>query len=605
MKLPALCALAAVAGLWLAAGASRATDRLPATTDLERRQPVNPMLSTPDGQRPSAAVLRAFARFDDDRDGALSEAEWARYAREPEGVPLDPDGDGRISPAEFQETLLRLRYPREVSCNPTMVDVYRGGRLLSAAGEWRYALERYAYQIADTGDSPSGLVGNGRCAAMVNGVGAARRLFEKALTVDPACNEAYLDLAMADAALDREFETALRTGLRRLKMVRAVRLDASTGYWYDLHVQRMVERVASFLKTRARQPRAAAELRRFARVELPVRFPEPGPEAPSLFRAAQLFQTGLFAEAERVVRAVERRDPRDWRVTATRAAMRLGRGLPSEVNGLIDRARVQGAPADLLTCLALGLAAARKDHAAVVGRIAGLQVLKVLPWRCEEAAWQLAYQGNLGDALRVLRPSALLPGRGLVNDLLMGYCNARLGQVDAALEYLPRLATLLSAEAWSLRISAGLAQRLGRVADANRLWEMICWREPWESDAWVSFAETSRLLGQLPVDPFPLLAGMRFSPITSSGWPVLASGWLRYYRDFVLTEFGPTEVANFLTVSWDETLHQLAAELDESGKTVYRLAQEYGWMIQAQLLDLLLLGLTGGSHGLSSQTPGR
>ena len=604
MKLPALCALAAVAGLWFAAGALQAVERLPATTDLERRQSVNPMLSTSDGQRPSAAVLRAFARFDTDRDGALSQAEWARYVRDPEGVPLDPDADGRISPAEFQETLLRLRYPREVSCNPTMVDVYRGGRVLSAAGEWRYALERYAYQIADTGDSPSGLVGNGRCAAMVNGAGAARRLFEHALTIDPACNEAYLDLAMADAALERAFEAELWTGLRRLKMVRAVQLDARTGYWYDLHVQRTVERVASFLETHARQPRVAAEVRRFARAELPVRFPEPGPEAPSLFRAAQLFQAGLFAEAERAVREAERRDPRDWRVTATRAAMDLGRGFPSAVNGLIDRARAQGAPADLLACLALGLAAARRDRAAVEGRIAALQVLKVLPWRCEEAAWQLAYQGNFGEALRVLRPSALLPQRGLVNDLLMGYCNAMLGQVDAALEYLPHLAMLLSAEAWSLRISAGLARRLGRLADANRLWEMICWREPWEGDAWVNFAETSRLLGQIPIDPFPLVAGMRLSPIASSGWAALGVQWLRYYRDFVLTEFGPTEVANFLTVSWDETLHQLDAELSESGKTACRLAQEYGWMLQVQLRDLLLLGLTGRADVTPSEARG-
>jgi hypothetical protein len=178
------------------------------------------------------------------------------------------------------------------------------------------------------------------------------------------------------------------------------------------------------------------------------------------------------------------------------------------------------------------------------------------------------------------------------------------GDSDAALEFLPKIASLLLAEGWSLRVSADLARQLGQELEAARLWEMICWREPWEGDAWAKVAEANRLRIQSAFDPFVLEARMRLSSVTSSGWASLGFQWLRFYRDFVLTEMLPNEAWNFLAVTWDEHRSWIACKAEERLEAVRLFALELSMAVQAEFRDLLFPPVPGAESGATLGQPG-
>jgi tetratricopeptide (TPR) repeat protein len=450
--------------------------------------------------KPNAAVLEAFGRFDGNGDGWLSSDELARYVRDPEDLPPDLDGDGRVSTREF---LLAVTQTAPLGAELYSVDHARfllEGRRAFEAGDFRQALRRYWAAANEDQDCPDGVLGMGRCLERLGLNAEAVQAFRRAVELAPGMAEARLNLAVAEERLGLHDAAlaGLRLALRQLEASAGLREGWLADPGWRADTLDLVAVLRRRLAAAGALPELAGELDAFL-----ARFGGAGSVAPRQLLAqvevcevGELLERGCPREAMARLLALEARLPHDWQLRLTEASLwtLLGR-FDAAREALTVAGALGGLPQALLpesfgNHLDLG------NEAAAAVEAERLKQFRLEFWEVADLAWQMVHRGHFR---RALAPLTLLmehkAGPGALPRLLLGLCLHATGELTRAREVLrpdPRPASdnpVLLALETRLCLSLGLKQKaLAAARAAVRL-------APGAPEGWLNLAVAEEVGG--------------------------------------------------------------------------------------------------------------
>ncbi len=449
--------------------------------------------------RPNDAVLDAFDRFDADCDGWLSAGELARYVRDPEDLPPDLDGDGRISSREFLLAVLQTA--------PMGADLYSAdharyllaGRRAFEAGDYRDALLHYWTAANEDKDCPDGLLGMGRCLERMGRGEEAVQLFRRAVELAPGMVEARVNLALAeerlgwhDAAL-----AGLRLALRQLDSGGRLRDGWRSDPAWHADTVGLMAALEKRLAATGTLPEMAGELHAFLeRAGRAVAAARPRLPQMEVCAVGKLLERGSYREALALVATLQALLPRDWELRLIEAALET-------IVGRFDAARQALVAAERLGCfpqvllpVAIGNRLDLGDEAAAASDAERLDAVRLEFWELADLAWQLAYRGQFRQALAPLTSlMAHKAGPGPLHRLLMGLCLQATGEPARALEELKQGGHPASDNPVLLDLEARLCLGTGLTERALRAAKAAVRLAPEANEAWLELAAASEVAG--------------------------------------------------------------------------------------------------------------
>ncbi len=514
----------------------------------------------PEGR--SAAVHRMFLRYDGDNDRFLAPAECTRFVREPANLPLDLDGDGRVSESEFARSVLRVEQPRLRRMRSRLVEPLWQARTLAAEGAFEEALTLCRQVSEDDPEAAGPHLAAGRLLGRMERLLEARKEFEAAASLAPGGAEAWLELAVVERRLGLEVPSVAHLE-RGMGCVEPVMVLPEGG-------SRQVEEIACMVAEVERLKRAFAgdsEVERYLDVKLDWLRSFPGDQPRNRRLSAwleveALGKQGRFSEGLAVVeRALTGAGggPDGWQ---TRAALLTALGRFGEAASSLSRARTEGASNACQLALELGNELDRGERALAVETQKRLFERAREPWELQEAGWQLAYRNEWKLALPWFERAIAVSPEVQRSSLLLALCWEAVGQLGKARELVDALTSPPSEEPPMLRVAAGLCLRTGRpeaaIAAAN---EAIA-QEPRDAANWVEAARLQRLArGNEDIEDL-LRAGVRVASVESLAWAELA---YRIGQEMALREGAGLRVAvlvsDLLWATVEKTLARWPAEL--------------------------------------------
>ena len=446
--------------------------------------------------RPNDAVLDAFGRFDADGDGLLSAGELARYVRDPEDLPPDLDGDGRISSREF---LLAVSQTAPMGADLYSADHARyllAGRRAFDASDFHESLLRYWTAANEDKDCPDGLLGMGRCLDRMGRGEEAVQIFRRAVELAPGMAEARVNLALAEERLGRHDAAlaGLRLALRQLESGGRLRDGWRSDPTWHADTLGLLAAVEKQLAAKGASPELHAFLERADRAIAVV----PRPRLPQMevCMVGELADRGSYREALALVATLQALLPRDWELRLIEASLEtiVGR-FDAARRALVEAERLGGFPQVLLP-EAIGNHLDLGDEAAAASDAERLKPVRLEFWELADLAWQLAYRGQFRQAIAPL--TNLMDhkaGPGPLHRLLMALCLQATGEPARTLEALKRGAHPASDNPVLLGLEARLCLGTGLTEQALCAAKAAVRLAPDAGEGWLDLAVALEVAG--------------------------------------------------------------------------------------------------------------
>lgn len=447
---------------------------------------------------PLAPVRAMFDRFDADHDGRLSLEECARTVRDGSNLPLDEDGDGFVSPAEFQRSVFQINHGHRQSYQHGMLASLRMGKLLAARSQLPEALEKYERSVKAAPNCSEALLGQARILERLTFYREAARACRKSLELDPSCAEAWLNLAQLEDRLGLpEAETHLWRGLRMLAAAGRLRNSGACAETERLHAADVVRSLAAFLRHERGKAELAGRVEAWQRAEMGEKawsaVPAESGRPKSLLD--RLVRESRFDDALAAI-AIAAGRPEWWREQAT-AAVLAGCRRFDEAWQHLEKARLAGAPSMPWKALAAGNQLDRGEPSAAADTLSELKDSPVKPWELAEVGWQLAYRNQWTLASPWLSRTIWTRYDLEYSSLMMALADEARGRRNEAAELLETFPVPLAWDRVMLRLNADLCVRHGRPREAADAAQRRVNLEPADVSGWLYVAELQKAAGEL------------------------------------------------------------------------------------------------------------
>ncbi|MBI3892101.1 MAG: tetratricopeptide repeat protein [Candidatus Wallbacteria bacterium] len=427
-------------------------------------EPRSGPVAMPAGPRTAAALHAIFARLDGNRDGVLAPDEWARVARDPEDLPVDPDGDGRVTEAEFVESFLRIRTTSLIVLKQGATDLLTEGREAATAGRLETAVRAFegAASAAPCSARPQLEVAD--CQIRLGRAADAMDVLSRA--ADRIPNSPEIAKALADCA-------------ERLGFAHAAGQQRARANSLSRFASRVVRRDLAPGAAPPEEGCAGTSLDEDARFVCEIR----GKVACNEYAAA-------LAAAQEAVRAGKG----GWRQRLICAVLLDGSGRAAEALSCLETAARRGAPATTIEALRAGLLLDVGDRPRALESIGRMNNSTCPEEDLFELAWQLSARDEWTLAQPLLQRAMMGFYEIQIGSLLLAVDRWKAGQRFQARLFFdhPPEPLSLGRHAWKLLLN--LAQDLGCTKQAIRMLSYQAYRQP-EPVTWLLLADAQRAIG--------------------------------------------------------------------------------------------------------------
>lgn len=464
-----------------------------------------------------APVDILFSRLDLDRDGRLSGAEWGSFVREPDSMPLDPDGDGLISAGEFRESFVRTHESGALMYGQKAVELMALARCQASAGALEAAAGSYAAATEVAPDCGEAWFGLGLVLRTAGEMRRAAGAFRRAVEESPQLAGAWLELGLTlygERDLPGASE-ALTRAVILFGQARNLRPSAAGPDDEEPVRQAALTRIRASLEGPAGGPLARELALLAADWPAPARpdaRPAQGVDRHAVCSAASLAREGRPDDALKTLEAAAAARPADFDWKLARVSLLIGQGKLGPALEWLDSAQTSGAPLRWVRWLraAARFAAGHGDEAVKLMQLLGAE--RFAPWESLDVAWGLAALGEWRLALQWAETTAATHYETPMNRLLVALAHEATGNRKRAIEILEQFSPPLGSDLPSLLLDAWLCRRLGLLEKAIEAAAAAARLEPWQPAAWLALAEAQRLAGDKAAESRTLRRALDFLP---------------------------------------------------------------------------------------------
>ncbi|MBI4871497.1 MAG: hypothetical protein HY814_08015 [Candidatus Riflebacteria bacterium] len=450
----------------------------------------------PDG---SAAVDRIFSRLDPDGDGYLQPSDWNGLVREPSNLPLDLDGDSRISRSEFLHSVLTVAPCQAAVYQLGFVSLLHEGRRGTEGGDPAKGLEQFIQAARNVPECPDGYLGAARCLERLGKLDESAEFLQETLAADANQPDAWLNLALIQDQRGRPDDSAaaLRRGLAMLEAAAPLRQgwnsQESTRRW----VRELLAATRRHFESRPGGGPMLSELARWEQRVVESRLPADRPHPPSLglARIAELLDDDRVADALRLTEDLAA-SSKDWQLRVLAAELLGVMGAPPAAARKLDEAERLGAPKEVLACARLGNLFDQGRRPLALSQLRLLQTMQLETWDAEDVGWQLASHGEWELAFPWFRSASPDQEAEDQRQVLVALCRFSVGDRVSARKTLSAFRQPPAVAAPLLLVASDLASRLALLPEAIVMATEAVRQKPRQASYWLRLAELEQLNGR-------------------------------------------------------------------------------------------------------------